>query len=118
MPKITLEVTEELSQQIARVGDRLPELIALSLQQPPLPAHVYRYILDFIASNPTPEEIADFRPTPEMQARLRTLLERSKASEINEQETIELNEYERIEHLVIMLKAGNLKNLANSNDIY
>lgn len=46
MPKITLEVPEELSQQLASVGDRLPELLALSLQQPPLPAHIYRYILN------------------------------------------------------------------------
>jgi hypothetical protein len=73
VPKITLELPEELSEQLPSVGDRLPELLALSLQQPPLPAHIYRYILNFIASNPTPEEIAAFRPTLEMQERLRTL---------------------------------------------
>jgi hypothetical protein len=112
VPKITLEVPEELSQQLAILGnERLIELIILSLQQPPLAAHTYRYILDFVAANPTPEEIANFRPTPEMQTRLRILLERSKAGDINERERIELNEYERIEHLVIMLKSGNLKNI-------
>jgi hypothetical protein len=109
MPKITFEVSEELSQQLAQVGKRLPELLALSLQQPPLPAHIYRYILNFIASNPTSEEIAAFRPTSQMQDRLRILIERSKASELTEQERIELDEYERIEYLVIMLKAGNLR---------
>ncbi|MDF5708164.1 MAG: hypothetical protein PUP90_10905 [Nostoc sp. S4] len=50
MPRITLEVSEELSQQLAQVGDawrqatlclRLPELLALSLQQPAIPAQVY-----------------------------------------------------------------------------
>lgn len=112
MPKITLEVPEEISQKLAILGDeRLLELITLSLQQPPLAAQTYRYILDFIATNPTPGEIANFRPTPEMQTRLRLLLERSKAGDINEQELLELDEYERIEHLVIMLKAGNLKNI-------
>ncbi len=115
MPKITFEVSEELSQQLAQVGKRLPELLALSLQQPPLPAHIYRYILNFIASNPTPEEIAAFRPTSEMQDRLRILIERAKASELTEQERIELDEYERIEHLVIMLKAGNLRNLTRAS---
>jgi len=110
--KITIELPEELSEQLASVGDRLPELLALSLQQPPLPAHIY-HILNFIASNPTPEEIAAFRPTLEMQERLRTLIERSKNAEVTEQERIELDEYERIEHLVIMLKAGNLKNLTS-----
>ena len=114
MPKITIEVPEELSEQIAQVGDRLPELLALSLQQPALPAHIYRYILNFIASNPTPQEIAAFKPTPEMQKRLRTLVSRSQAGELTAQERIELDEYERIEHLVIMLKAGNLKNLTST----
>ena len=107
MPKITLEIPEELSKQLASVGDRLPELLALSLQQPPLPAHIYRYIVGFIASNPTPQQIAAFSPTAEMQQRLRTLLERSQAGEITQLERVELDEYERIEHLIIMLKAGN-----------
>ena len=80
MPKITLEVSEELSQQIAQIGnERLPELLALSLQQPAIPTQVYQYILNFLASNPTPQQIAEFKPTPEMQDRLRTLLARNKA---------------------------------------
>lgn len=111
MPKITLEVSEELSKQLASVGDRLPELLALSLQQPPLPAHIYRYILTFLTSNPTPEQIAVFSPTPQMQERWRNLLKRSKAGELTEQERVELDEYERIEHLIIMLKASNLPHL-------
>jgi hypothetical protein len=37
------------------------------VQQAVLPAHVSRYILDFLRSQPTPEQIAAFRPTPEMQ---------------------------------------------------
>jgi hypothetical protein len=109
MPKITLEVSEELSQQIAQIGnERLPELLALSLQQPAIPAQVYQYILNFLASNPTPQQIAEFKPTPEMQDRLRTLLARNKAGDINPRELKELDEYERIEHLIVMIKAGNL----------
>lgn len=122
MPKITLEVSEELSQQLAQVGDawrqatsclRLPELLALSLQQPAVPAQVYRYILDFLASNPTPEQIAEFKPTLEMQERLHTLLARSNAGELTPTELKELDEYERIEHLVVMIKAGNLSYLTS-----
>lgn len=112
MPKITLEVSDELSQQLAQIGnERLPELLAFSLQQPAVPAQVYRYILDFIASNPTPEQIADFKPTPEMQAWLRSLLARSKAGELTPTELQELDEYEHIEHLIVMIKAGNLSKL-------
>lgn len=113
MPKITLEVSEELSQQLAQVGDRLPELLALSLQQPAVPAQIYRYILNFLASNPTPEQIAKFKPTLEMQERLRILLARSNAGELTPTELKELDEYERIEHLVVMIKAGNLSYLTS-----
>ncbi|MCA1992910.1 MAG: hypothetical protein LDL41_12875 [Coleofasciculus sp. S288] len=114
VPKITIEVPEELSEQLAQIGDRLPELLRLSLQQPPLPAHIYRYILNFLASKPTPQQIAAFRPTSEMQERLRTLLARSRAGELTATEQKELDEYERIEHLVIMLKAGNLPYLTST----
>ena len=114
MPKITIEVPEELSNQLAQVGENLPELLRLSLQQPALPVHIYRYILNFIASKPTPEEIVAFRPTPEMQQRLRSLLLRSKAGELTPTEERELSEYEEIEHLVIMLKAGSLPNFVSA----
>jgi hypothetical protein len=108
MPRIILDVSEELSQQLAQIGDRLPELLALSLQQPAVPAEIYRYILDFVASNPTPIQIAQFQPTPQMQDRLSTLVTRSKAGELTPIELKELDEYERIEHLMVMIKAGNL----------
>ncbi len=114
MPRIILEVPSELSEQLAQVGSRLPELLAQCLKQPPLPAHTYCYILNFLASNPTPEEIAAFAPTLEMQERLRILLTRSHAGELTPVERMELDEYERIEHVVIMLKAGSLPYVSSS----
>lgn len=70
MARITLEVPSELSDQLAQVGSppRTPALIAPTTRTP---AHIYRYILNFLASNRTPEQIAAFGPTPEMQERLR-----------------------------------------------
>jgi hypothetical protein len=115
MAKITLEISDELSEQLAAVGDRLPELLALSLQQPAIPANFYRYILDFISENPTPEQIAAFKPTAEMQERLRLLLARSKAGELSTIEQVELDEYEHIEHLIILLKTNNLRALLNAS---
>ncbi|OUL34172.1 hypothetical protein BV372_14565 [Nostoc sp. T09] len=114
MVKITLEVPEELSHKLVQLGDRLPELLALSLEQPPLPTRVYQYILDFLVSNPTSEQILAFRPTAEMQERMQTLLRRNKAGELNPTEQKELDEYERIEHLIIMLKTGNLSHLTTN----
>ncbi|MCD8486905.1 MAG: hypothetical protein LRZ84_09255 [Desertifilum sp.] len=46
-----------------------------------------------------------------MQERLSTLLVKNQSGNITPGEVAELNEYERIEHLVIMLKLGNLPDL-------
>jgi len=115
MATITIEVPDEWSEQLAQLGDRLPDLLRQCLQQPVLPANVYRYILDFLTSQPTPEQIAAFRPTPEMQERLRTLVAKSHGDELTVDERRELDEYERIEHLVIMLKLGNLPYLTGQS---
>lgn len=114
MVKITLEVSEELSEQLTQLGDRLPELLALSLEQPPLPTRVYQYILDFLVSKPTLEQILAFHPTAEMQQRMQTLLRLSKVGELNPTEQKELDEYERIEHVIVMLKTGNLPHLTTN----
>jgi hypothetical protein len=114
MVKITIDVPEEISEQLMQLGNHLPEFLALSLQQPAVPAVIYRYILDFLASKPTPEQIREFRPTLTMQERLKALLIRSKAEELTAIERQELDEYERIEHLVIMLKAGSLPYLTRA----
>lgn len=108
MTSITIEVPDELSEQLSREKARLPELLAQSLHQPPLAAKTYRYVLDFLASRPTPEEVAAFRPIPEMIERRRTLVEREHAAEITPTEKAELDEYDRLEHLVVMMKTGNL----------
>ncbi|MBD2093439.1 hypothetical protein H6F67_26725 [Microcoleus sp. FACHB-1515] len=118
MAKITLEIPDDLVERLGEnpadwLRDRLPQLLEFEPQQPILPAHIYRYILDFIASNPTAKQIAEFRPSASMQERLRSLLDRAQAGDLTSSEQAELDEYERIEHLVILLKAGNLKALTS-----
>jgi hypothetical protein len=114
MATVTIEVPDELSELVARAGDRLPELLAQSLKEPALPAHVYRYVLDFLASRPTPDQVAVFGPTLEMTDRLRMLLERESKGEITLAEKAELDEYERLEHLMVMIKSGNLQHLTGA----
>ncbi|WOB43515.1 hypothetical protein HNI00_10360 [Thermoleptolyngbya oregonensis NK1-22] len=108
MAIITIEVPDDLSEQLVQLGDRLPELLRQCVQQPPLPAQVYRYVLDFLTSQPTPEQIAAFRPLPEMQERLSALLMKNQNGALTSAELSELSEYERIEHLIMMLKLGSL----------
>jgi hypothetical protein len=109
MALVTIEVPDELSELVEQAGERLPELLARSLREPTLPAHGYRYVLDFLASRPTSEQVAAFGPTPEMVERLRTLLGREAGGEITPAEKAELDEYERLEHLMIVIKSGALQ---------
>lgn len=76
MPTVTVEVPDELTDRLNEIGERLPELLALSLEQPAIPAKLYRDILSFLASDPAPEKIISFRPAPEIIERLKTLLAR------------------------------------------
>ena len=97
MATLTIEVPDELIERLAPIRDRLPELLQQCLQPSVLSVQVYRYILGFLASQPTPEQMASLRPTPEMQHRLSHLLERSAAGTIAAAALQELDEYERIE---------------------
>jgi hypothetical protein len=114
MATVTIEVPDELSELVAQAGDRLPELLAQSLKEPTLPAHVYRYVLDFLASRPTLDQVAAFSPTSEMTDRLRMLIERESRGEITPSEKAELDEYERLEHLMVMIKSGDLQYLTGA----
>ncbi len=71
-------------------------------------------MLDFLAGRPTPEQVAAFGPTPEMTDRLRTLLGQESRGGITPAEKTELDEYERLEHLMVMIKSGNLQHLTGA----
>jgi hypothetical protein len=88
--------------------------LAQSLKEPTLPAHVYRYVLDFLASRPTPDQVSAFGSTTEMIDRLRMLLERESIVEITPTERAEFDEYERLEHLMSIIKSGNHRHLTGS----
>ncbi|MEM6597400.1 MAG: hypothetical protein AAF810_06180 [Cyanobacteria bacterium P01_D01_bin.36] len=117
MATLTIEIPDDLMEQISPVKDQLPELIRRGLQPFALPAEVYRYVLDFVASQPTPEQISDFRPTAEMQGRLRHLLGKEKESSLSVDERQELDEYERIEHLIVMLKTGSIMSTGQARSL-
>jgi hypothetical protein len=72
--QVTLDLSDELAQALTQQADRLPELLAQALTQPAIPARTYRHVLEFLTSHPTPEQIANFCPTPEMTDRLKVLL--------------------------------------------
>lgn len=108
MATLTIEIPDDLMEQPSPVREQLPDLLRRCLHPLALPAQVYRHILDFPTSQPTPEQIAAFRPTDEMQARLRYLVDKEQTAGLSSQEQVELAEYTQIEHLIVMFRAGTL----------
>jgi uncharacterized membrane protein len=62
-------------------------------------------VLDFLASMPDEEEVLAFQPSEEMIERSRYLLERNRNRQLTPQEEEELDEFARINHMMIMWKA-------------
>jgi hypothetical protein len=116
MLEMTIQVPEPLAEALATVGDRLPEVLAYGLQQlPPLPNEVYQYILEFMVSQPSPQQVLQFGPTPAMQTRAEELLAKNRAGTLTAAESRELDEYVRINQLITMLKARALPYLTPVN---
>ena len=113
MPTLSIEISDDLMEQLAPIRDQPPDLLHQCLQPAILSAQAYRYVYNFLSSQPTAEQIAAFRSTPEMQQRLAYLLDQNSNGKITPEQSQELDEYERIEHLIILLKAGNLPALSN-----
>ncbi|MEM7375507.1 MAG: hypothetical protein AAF587_43340 [Bacteroidota bacterium] len=65
----------------------------------------YEEIIFFIAAGSTPEQVIAFRPSQEVQNRVRELVDREKNTSLSAEEQSELNNYLLLEHLMRMAKA-------------
>ena len=112
MVEITIAVPEALAEQLAAVRDRLPEVLARGLPEAaPAANEVYRYVLTFLATSPSPEDILNFVLTAAMQDRASALLDKQRTGQLTPREMAELDEYTHIDSLVSMLKARALRNV-------
>ena len=61
-------------------------------------------VLETLARLPSPEEVVALRPSPILQARIETLLEKIRTDGLTSEERKEWERYEYIEHLIRMAK--------------
>jgi len=61
-------------------------------------------IIDFIASGTNPANVVAFRPSDQAKSRVSDLIEREKTEELSIEETVELDDYLKLEHLMRMAK--------------
>jgi hypothetical protein len=122
--KLTIQIPDELAERLEPLHSRLPQLLWLLLdadvqqtsEQPKVNAQtveiseVYQEVLDFLIKRPTPEEIIAFKVSSQVQMQLEALLEKNRSASLTQMELAQLDVYEQLEHLMILLKARAMEN--------
>lgn len=122
MAELTIQISDELARRLEPLQNRLPELLWQLLDAANLPTNqpivqsqttdipaVYQEVLDFLIKRPTSSEIVAFKVSPQAQARLQELLKKNRSATLSPIELAELDVYEQLEHMMILLKARALK---------
>lgn len=113
--QITIEVPDQLGQELQRFRDRLPELLERGLgtlrDEPSGEFQDAREIVNLLASRPTPEQILAIQPSAEFQARVNDLLAQCKTGTLSRVEESELERYLMLEHLTRLAKARALEEM-------
>ena len=73
---------------------------------------VYDELIDLFADPAMAERILNFHPSPAMQARIEALLEKNRQGQLTADEQAELDEVERLEHFMRLIKARVRQKLA------
>lgn len=114
--EITVQVPDKLGQELQRVQDRLPEVLERGLREVLAEStsaiQDEQAIIEVLASQPSPEEVLELRPSAELQQRASELLARSKEGRLPSAEAAELERYLLLEHLVRMAKGYAYQRLA------
>ena len=112
MVQMTMQVPEELAKRIKPIRCWLPTILELSLVGfKTLATETATEIIQFLSTNPSPQDVLDHHVSDRAQAKLRRLLSLNEAGLLGEAEQIELDEIQQIEHTLIMLKAQLAKQL-------
>jgi len=106
MVQMTMQVSEELAERLRPIGSWLPTVLELSLVGfKTVAAATATEVVQFLSQDPTPQEVLAYHVSKRAQARLQRLLALNAAGMSGEDEQLELDELQRIEHILIMLKA-------------
>jgi hypothetical protein len=106
MVQMTMQVSEELAERLRPLGGWLPTVLELSLVGfRTVAAATAAEVIQFLSQDPTPQEVFAYHVSERAQTRLQRLLALNTAGMLGEDEQLELDELQRIEHVLIMLKA-------------
>jgi hypothetical protein len=109
MAQLTIEVPDALLPELEQVRSQLPTLLmqwvaASRVVQSDVEQTASQEVLSFLMRQPMPQDILSFKVSEVAQARLKTLLDRNRDGDLNEDESLELDSYEQLDQLMQMLK--------------
>ena len=106
MVQMIMQVSEELAERLRPLGAWLPTVLEISLIGfQTVAAATATEVIQFLSQDPTPTDILHYYVSERAQMRLQHLLTLNAAGMLGEAEQLELDELQRIEHIIIMLKA-------------
>ena len=106
MVQMTMNVPDELAEQIRSMGPWLPTVLELGLVGfQTVATATATEVIQFLSQDPSPRDILDYHVSGRAQERTRRLLTLNQSGMLSEVEQLELDELEKIEHIVIILKA-------------
>lgn len=106
--ELTLHLSDDLASRLRGVEDRLPQILELGLREWHATTPQFEglsEVLETLARLPPPQEILALRPSPALQERLLTLLDKHRNGVLSADEEREWEKYLYIEHLVRIAKA-------------
>jgi hypothetical protein len=107
--KVTLDLPDELAADLQAFEKQSARIVEAGLREIRASGgaqfHGLAQVLEKLAELPSPEEVLVLRPSPELEARIRELLQKSRVNVLTTEEEAEWQRYEMLEHLVRMAKA-------------
>jgi hypothetical protein len=116
--EFTLQVSEELASRLRPLQDQLPQILELGLRElhaAPPQFEGLSDILETLARLPPPQEILALRPSPALQERISTVLDKLRNGGLSADEERDWQKYQYIEHLVRIAKAKAALQLKSSD---
>lgn len=112
MTTITLDIPDHLASIIDEHGEQLPLIIEMGMSRyAPLSTKAYTEAVDFLTQEPSPKELAAFRFSDEVEARINDLLDKNRTNRLSKAEEIELIRLSHLEEQLQLVKATAISKL-------
>lgn len=105
MPSLTLDLSEQLQDKVKPFSRWVPAILEVSLLNLRTPAHgAASEFIEFLTSNPSEQIVSGYKLSEVFQERVEVLLEKNRVGTLSKDETTELDDYMRLEHVIRVIK--------------